>query len=263
MRIQDGLIPAMVAGDDDRTNCPTCGMPVMIYRRVNGYADHYDMMYDSGQLGAILQPQDPKTAAKLREERRGKKTVAMVGLAPTSCSLAPFEEEDCEIWCLNEMHAFPWMKRATRWFQIHDSDSWKRYIAKRDVRGHYDWLKRNPLDIPIYMQYQSDLVPRSIGYPLHDVVDMVFKNFWRGEAKVKYFTSTLAYEMGIAILEGFERIEIYGFEMADEIEYVKQKACAEFWIGNALGRGIEVYTPPNCQILYSALYGGSEQGAGW
>jgi hypothetical protein len=102
---------------------------------------------------------------------------------------------------------------------------------------------------------------------------MVFKNFRRGEMKVKYFTSTFAYEMGIAVIEGrhpdymdkkpFERIEIYGFEMADEIEYVKQKACAEFWIGYAMALGIEVYTPPGCQILYSGLYGGNEQGAGW
>ena len=263
MRIGDGQVPIMVGDEYDRSTCPTCGMAVRVVRRIDGYADHYEAMVVGEDIARTLPGQDPKTAEKLRQTRKGKKTVAFVGLAPTSCSLAPFEEPDVEVWCLNEMHAFPWMKRATRWFQIHDSDSWKRYIAKRDVRGHYDWLKRNPLDIPIYMQYQTDLVPRSVGYPLHEVVGKVFKNFWRGDMHVKYFTSTFAYMMGIAVLEGFERVEIYGFEMADDIEYVKQKACAEFWIGYAMGQGIEVYTPPNCQILFSALYGGNEQGAGW
>ena len=210
-----------------------------------------------------MRSQDPETAAKLKELRKGKKTVAFVGLAPTSCTLAPFDDEDVEIWCLNEAHAFKWVTRANRWFQIHATESWKRYIAKRDVRGHADWLKKNPLGIPIYMQYPNEIVPNSVGYPLHEVTQRVFKNFWRGDAKVKYFTSTFAYMMGIAVLEGFERVEIYGFEMADEIEYVQQKACAEFWIGYAIGIGMEVYPPPNCQILYSALYGGNEQGAGW
>jgi len=258
-------IPMIVAGEIDRAHCPTCGMAVRVVRRTyDGEADHYEALIGGEDVARVLPPQDPETAAKLRELRKGKKTVAFVGMAPTSCSLAPFDDMDVEIWGLNESHAFhQWFKRATRWFQIHATESWKRYIAKRDVRGHFDWLKKNPFDIPIYMQYHHDLVPKSIDYPLHEVVAEVFKDFRRGDDKVKYFTSTFAYMAGIAVIEKFERVEIYGFEMADEIEYVKQKACAEFWIGYMLGRGIEVYTPRDCQILYSTLYGGNEQGAGW
>ena len=257
-------IPMIVGGDSDRTTCPTCGMAVRIMRRVyDDEADHYEALITGEDVAKVLPPQDPEIAAKLRELRKGKKTVAIVGMAATSCSLAPFDDPDCEIWGLNESHAFQWMKRGTRWFQIHATESWKRYIAKRDVRGHFDWLKSNPWDIPIYMQYWHELVPKSVDYPLHEVVREFFKDFRRGDAKVKYFTSTFAYMMGIALLEKFERIEIYGFEMADDIEYVKQKACGEFWIGMALGRGVEVYTPSSCQILYSDLYGGDEQGAGW
>ena len=253
----------MTAHKDNRTSCPTCGMAVRIVRRVDGYADRYEALTTGEDVAEVLPQQDSKTAKNLKKLRKGKKTVAIVGMAPTSCSLAPFDDEDVEIWLLNEAHAFPWAKRATRWFQIHATESWKRYIAKRDVRGHATWLKENPLDIPIYMQYWQEEVPKSIGYPLHEVVEKVFALFRRGEDKVKYFTSTFAYMMGIAVLEDFERIEIYGFEMSDDIEYVKQKACAEFWIGIAMGRGVEVYTPQDNQIMFSELYGGDEQGAGW
>lgn len=256
-------IPLMVADDSNRTTCPVCGMAVRIVRRVDGYADHYEAIVSGVELGKDLPAQDKKTAKKLKKLRKGKKTVAIVGMAPTSCSLAPFDDEDCEIWLLNESHAFPWAKRATRWFQIHETESWKRYIAKRDVLNHADWLKENPLDVPIYMQYYKKEVPKSMGYPLHEVNELAFSLFRRGDKKVKYYTSTFAYMMGIALLEDFERIEIYGFEMADDIEYVKQKACAEWWIGFAMGRGVEVYTPPNNQIMWSELYGGDEQGAGW
>ena len=261
-----GQIPLIVARDEkDHANCPTCGMAVRVVRRVyDGEADHYVANMDWGDIGKVLPPQDPITAAKLKALRQGKKTAALVGMAPTSCSLAPFDDESCEIWGLNEAHSFPWMKRANRWFQIHETAIWKRYIAKRDVRGHADWLKKNPLDVPIYMQFWHELVPKSVGYPLHEVIEKYFRKFWRGDKNdIKYFTSTFAYMMGVALLEDFTRIEIYGFEMADDEEWRHQKACAEFWIGLAMGRDVEIYTPPGCQLLFSNLYGGDDQGAGW
>jgi hypothetical protein len=262
----------IVAQNDDRAYCPVCKMAVKIVRRNNGEADHYEAIIDGEALDKILPSQNPIIAEKLRQERKGKKTVALVGLAPSSCSLAPFDDPEVEIWGLNEAHAFKWMKRADRWFQIHCSKSWKRPVAKRDIRGHYEWLKKNPWNIPIYMQYWNDEIPNVRAYPLHEVTDLFFKNFKRGEKTIRYFTSTFAYMMGVALLEGrrgiineqpFERIEIYGFEMSDKVEYVRQKACAEFWIGLAMGLGIEVYTPENCQILLSTLYGMHELGEGW
>ena len=271
--IDRGKILNIVVNDDDRAACPVCGMAVRVVRKVSGYADHYERLIYGEEFDQVLVGQDPEVAEKLREQRKGKKTVAIVGMSPTSCSLAPFDDPEVEIFGLNESHAFKWMQRATRWFQIHNTESWHRYIAKRDVRGHADWLKRNPWDIPIYMQYYAEEVPKSIGYPLHEIVEECFHNFWRGDKHVKYFTSSFAYMMGIVMLEGhekdkpdvkpFERVEVYGFDMADDLEYVKQKACAEWWIGFAMGRGLEVYTPGNCQLLYSNLYGGNEQGAGW
>jgi hypothetical protein len=301
--VRDGLIPVLVGDDGDRTHCPVCGMSIRMERITYNKFDfeEYVPRVFGEDVAQVLSPQDPETAEKLKELRKGKKTVAMVGLAPTSCSLAPFDDEDVEIWALNETHAFPqWFKRWDRWFQIHHTKSWQQQLAKRNVRGHYEWLRSYhygkfesvpqphehwqdlkdftkeedgekyvlidfewQLMKPIYMQYWNSEIPNSVEYPIREVSDLAFSNFRRGDRKVKYFTSTLAYMMGIALLDGFERIEIYGFELSDDIEYVKQKACAEFWIGLAIGKGIEVYVPENCQILFSTLYGGNDQGAGW
>ncbi len=266
---------SILADGKDVTRCPTCGMAVRIIRRSGGCADHYEALENEREIDEFLAPIDEKTAAIYREQRKGKKTVAIVGLAATSCSLAPFNELDVEIWACNEMHAFSWLTRVTRWFQIHTPISYKRDIAKRGIRGHYEWLKKNSLDIPIYLQYYDPDVPKSVAYPLREVTRTCLKNFTRGaDAKtLKYFTSSLAYMMGIALLEGrdpskpdekpFDRIEVYGFEMSDDIEFVKQKACAEFWIGLAMGMGTEVFTVEGNQLLLSMLYGGDEQGAGW
>jgi len=246
------------------TKCPICGHPVRRMMRDGKHLDHYKpITMQQGWEGKELAPVDNYTARKLKKLRKGKKTVALVGMATTTCALAPFEDRDVEIWALNEMHAFSWLKRADRWFQIHHSTSWRRDIAKRNVHGHREWLQENPLDIPIYMQYYQEEVPKSIQYPLREVCEIAFKNIRRGDAKIKYFTSTFAYMMGIALLDKFERIELYGFEMSSGDEYIEQKGCAEFWIGLASGLGIEIYMPPNCIMMWSNLYGGDEQGAGW
>ena len=255
---------SMQMGGNTITRCPVCGHPVRVIMRDGRHTDHYEALsHDENWRGDNLLPQDEATAARLRELRQGKKTVALVGMAPTSCALAPYDDLDVEIWGLNEMHAFPWMKRATRWFQLHHSDSWHRPVAKRAVHNHLEWLKSNPWNIPVYMQYWNEEVPNAVAYPLREVSEMAFGNFRRGDETIKYFTSTLAYYMGIALLEGFDRIEIYGFEMAATEEYIEQKGCAEFWIGLAMGRGVEIYIPDNCILMWSSLYGGNEQGAGW
>jgi hypothetical protein len=138
----------------------------------------------------------------------------------------------------------------------------RRLIKPREYEHYLNQEKENTK--PIYMQHWTPDVPGSVAYPLYEVQKRVFKNFKRGDnPHVKYFTSTFAYMMGIAEYEDFERVEIYGFEMADEIEYITQKSCAEFWIGCLLGKGVEIYVPENCQLLWSWLYGGAEQGPGW
>jgi len=253
-----------IAEDATVTRCPSCGSTVRRIMRNGTIFDRYEK-YGSrdGWRMEEINHLSPEDAEEMKALRSGKKTVALVGMASASCSLAPFDDEDVEIWALNEMHVFPWLKRASRWFQIHSERSYKRGVAKRGVVGHHDWLKENPLDIPIYLQYHSQRIPKSVAYPLRDVCDIAFGNIRRGENKIKYFTSTFAYMSGIALLDEFERVEIYGFEMNDPAEYIRQKACAEFWIGLLMGKGIEIYLPPNNPLLHSELYGGDEQGEGW
>jgi hypothetical protein len=67
--------------------------------------------------------------------------------------------------------------------------------------------------------------------------------------------------MGLALYQDYDRIEIYGFDMGAQDEFIPQKACAEFWMGLALGLGKEIYMPPNCQLCWAPLYGYQGTGA--
>lgn len=252
--------------DGDTRRCPTCGYPVRIVYRDGKVADHYEPIVDKAGYNN-LPPMDEETAKVLKDARSGKKTVALVGMAPTSCSLAPYDDEDVEIWGLNEAASFQWMKRWTRWFQLHKSDDFMRDLnphrmhERGYVRGHYDWLKTQH-NKPIYMQFVYSEIPDSKELPLVELYSTLLPGLRRGNEKsVKYFTSTFAYMMALAIYEMFERIELYGFEMSGGDEFVPQKACAEFWIGYALGRGIEVVLPEGSQLAWGPLYGFQGQGS--
>lgn len=233
--------------------CPTCGMAVRVIRRFDGQADHYEAL-SQVTVSDKMPVADKATSNKLRILRRGKKTVALVGMAFTSCSLAPWDDEDVEIWGLNEQHYYPWMKRWDRWFQMHDRKYFTRVHNVHGIAEHYPWLQEEH-GKPIYMQHLYEEVPDSVEYPLGQIIERFFGKARKGEKKFKYFTSTMPFMMALALYEGFERIEVYGMEMSGEEEYVQQRPCGEFWLGVLLGMGVELYLPPNNQMLMGKLYG--------
>ncbi len=239
--------------DSGAQKCPTCGMAVRIVRRPNGQADHYEALNQITIEGDLTEV-DKATSDKLKKEREGKKTVAFVGMAFTSCSLAPWDDENVEIWGLNEEHHFPWFKRWDRWFQVHKEKSFSRRIDKRGFQDHYLWLQEER-GKPIYMLHVYDKVMDSVEYPLAQILEEFFSKAWKGDENIKYFTSTMPYMVALAIYEGFERIEIYGMEMSGADEFIDQKPCGEFWLGVLLGRGVELYLPPDNQLLAGKLYG--------
>lgn len=67
--------------------------------------------------------------------------------------------------------------------------------------------------------------------------------------RTDYFTNTVDYAIALAIYRGFKRINLYGINMANGSEYSYQKPGVEFWIGMALGQGINV----SIQERYSTL----------
>ncbi len=191
-------------------------------------------------------PPDPK------KDRQGKMTVALVGFASDSRELAPYDDLDVDIWTLNKAHLEPWMKRFDAYFQLHTKEYLRKSVGlTASDRKHWDWLCE-PHDFFIFTQKKFEEMPASVEFPL-DEAKRRFGDF---------YTSTLAYMMALAIMEGYERIELYGFNLAADSEYRYQRDSGEYFIGLAEGMGIEVYLPPSCPMVKGRLYGfgGSEIG---
>jgi hypothetical protein len=172
--------------------------------------------------------------------------VALVGFATSSRDLAPFDDPSYEIWTLNQIYRH--VPRATRHFDIHCN--WK----EDNVEGtdHPGWLKE--CGIPVYMMESDDDLPTSVRYPIERVIK---------DAGIDYFTSTVAFEVGLAMLEGFKEIALFGIDLIVGTEYSVQKACLEFWLGMAHARGINVRVPGECALLKQAYRYGYEREPDW
>lgn len=155
--------------------------------------------------------------------------IAIVCGSPASEMLAPFDDKEWEIWVLgNRLNKFDG-KRVTRVFEIHD-----------DLSEHGD-----PMKYAMWLHNQD--YPLIVGekFPIEDPDITVFPF---AEAKElygsDYLTSSSAYMMAYAILQGATEIAIYGVDMAtDDFEYFWQRPCMEAWVGFARGKGIKVTIP--------------------
>lgn len=218
--------------------------------------------------------------------------IAIVGFALNSRPYIPWDDPDLEIFSLNEGYNFGWIKRWDRWMQIHPRWDFMRNSNMNDP-NHFLWLKNQEgpcvtckttgtvvpvqdaarqriqcpscngtglykppasrLDpaFPIYMQRRHDDIPNSVAYPLAEVSKNLMPE---SNNQVDYFTSSLAFMFGLGVLMGYKRIELYGFEMGAQTEYAYQRACAEYVIGLAQGRGVEVFIPKQSSLLQGPLY---------
>ena len=163
-----------------------------------------------------------------------KKKVCIVGTA-SSKTYTPFEDSSYEFWGVNNLFfvQIPNM-HYDRWFDIHpiefdvNKNIWTRR-GQADFRGQKvdDYLKDlAKLDVPVYMRRVCSEVPKSLEYPIDDIV-----KYFGG---LNYLTNTIALEVALAIQEGFEEIAIYGVDMGIGTEYGSQRPSVELYIGMAL-----------------------------
>jgi hypothetical protein len=185
-----------------------------------------------------------------------KKTVAIVGSHPKTKLDAPYDRKYVDIWVFNEEARQPWVKRCAGVFQMHAPAVWKNPYNLNDAK-HYEWLQEDH-PYPVYMMDVYPDVPASVKYPLDEICRELLPGLQRGRQNgqsIRYFTSSVAYAIALAIYRGYERIEIYGVEMETNTEYAYQREGVTFWLGVAVGRGIEVVLHEDSGLMVGLLYG--------
>ena len=198
------------------------------------------------------------------------KRAAIIGTAQ-SLSQTPWKDESLECWGLNDAYQLH-VPRANRWFDLHPTHQMAfrprgdRAVSAFDVpvgsylrpADHLDWLKSR--GFPVYLAEAHPDWPTARVFPKDEILAF-FQPFWpyrltrQGtvEAGKDYETSTPAWMLMQAIVEGYDEIHVYGIHLATEWEYLQQRPNFEWLLGFAAGRGIKIVLPqstPICQAKF-------------
>lgn len=197
----------------------------------------------------------------MEPKQETKFKIAIIGKAPSSRLIAPYDDPRWEIWSISDN--FNVIPRWDRWFELHDLDRYKELYP-----SYYDWMASLPAGgKPLYTNERRDELPASVEFPWQHLV----KKYGR------YFTNTISWQIVFAIEElsrviklaklghasdheGFEltpadyracgaAIGVWGVDMATNTEYAHQRPSCEYFMGWVQGLGIELVVPDECDML--------------
>jgi hypothetical protein len=170
--------------------------------------------------------------------------VALVGTAPSSRMLAPYNDPSWQIWGCSpgNMGQLP---RVDAWFEVHGNLLWPEH--RHYGEPYLKWL--NEQTFPVYMQNQN-WVPRAISLPVKELV---------AEFGPYFFTSSFAWMMALAIMKGAKEVALFGIDMASRDEYIIQRPGAYYFFMEGKRRGVNMMAPYESDIMQPpGLYGLSE-----
>lgn len=175
--------------------------------------------------------------------------IALVGTAPSSRNLAPFNNASWQIWGVGPGNLQPesTLPRCDVFFEIHPYAD----IAREASYAPYiENLKKVP---KVYMQKAEPDIPGSVAYPLDAMIEKYGPYF---------FTSSFSYMIAEAIdvlaKSGDEEkiLGFWGIDCSATEEYGLQRPGAHFFYMKACEAGIKIICPPESDLLHPpALYG--------
>ena len=136
---------------------------------------------------------------------------------------------DGEVWGVNDAFL---RTKCDKCFHMHNLDVFgKTEKTASSTRIIVERMKKEK-DMEFFTIEEYKPIPNAKIYPLDDIINYFKSN---------YFSSTIDYMLAYAIYKGATKIRLIGVNMSVmNEEYYSQKPSAEYWIGLAEGRGIEV-----------------------
>lgn len=165
--------------------------------------------------------------------------IALMGSAPSSRNLAPFNDPNWDIWsCSPPNYDLP---RVDAWFELHNLD---RKMAPPANRPYIETIMKHPR---VYITRKDPRFQNAIEFPWKPLVGKYGRDF---------FSSSLSWMMAFAIEQKPEKIGLWGVDMSANEEYGHQRPGLKFFMREAKLQGIQVYAPPQSDIMQPMpLYG--------
>ena len=195
-----------------------------------------------------LSEHNAKTSIISAEEGRvicePKRTgVVIMAFGPTSKDVRLFQHDPSwEIWGLNNgyynatAYDANGVLRADRWFEIHEMHA--------QPSDDLIWMNKCP--VPLYVAdlkkaRQYGAMPNAVQFPRALLQQEIGIGSW--------WACTFAYQIALAIHEGFTKIALLGMEFGSPREWIMERPNVLWWSAYALGRGVEIVIPEGSTFM--------------
>lgn len=169
-----------------------------------------------------------------KEFVKGLDNIFILGRGPSLMRCPVKKPEKTEYWGCNDIYK---VRELDRLFIIHD-------IYAIQFNRDKDLIKNiNKKGPPVYTLGGYKVLKNNIIYPIEEVL--------RGFG-VSYLLNTASYMLALAIIQRPKGIVLFGVDMfcGTKTEYMRnEKACLEFWIGVAIGKGIRIQITMQSTLL--------------
>lgn len=187
------------------------------------------------------------------------RTVRLLGLGISLYDTPPVAPPGVDTFGLQ----YTWKSHKLDRAFVMDQEDW--IIRKNNTLGRDICKEINSYNFPVYVSKPWADLDHWVEYPLNHVISgipnlkhKILKKTERGEEwdeiQGKYFLNSFCYMLALAIFERYERIEMYGIDMANmdgrptNDTFEDERSCVNFWVGVAIGRGIEVSISKDSRI---------------
>jgi len=154
------------------------------------------------------------------------------GASLVRCSVA--KPENSEYWGCNNVYR---ARDVDRLFVMND-------LFATQFNRDKDLIKTvNEKDFPVYTLGKYDVLRNNVAYPMKEVIDEFGK---------AYFLNNTCYMVALAIMQKPKNLTFFGVDLTfgNKSEYFREaKACLEFWLGVAVGRGIIIHLAQESTLL--------------
>ena len=179
--------------------------------------------------------------------------IAIIGSAPSSTLLAPFDDPSWAIWCTSPstFAQVASRKRADVWFELH---RWLPYDpGQSGAPGTRPWFSPEFRQFlrefkgTVYMTEQQPDIPNSERFPYQPLLD---------KHGPYHFCSSISWMLAWAIEQAPRAIGVFGVDMAAGSEWAYQRPACQHFLGLAKAAGIDVVLPPESDLMrHTTLYG--------
>lgn len=156
--------------------------------------------------------------------------IIILGLGASNCEAPDTLPFRTEIWGIGPAYK---AHLVTHTFELHDRVLLKRlnpnFVEQANKRG-FHVISKDP-----FLEIKNNSI-----FPIQNVIN---------EFQIEFFLNSICYMIAYAIMQEPKSISLMGVDMRNNMDFLVEKGCVEFWCGVAVGRGIKVFTPKLSNVL--------------